>query len=164
MRTIEAQLHDILLDLFPDHYSNFNQAKIVAEASDIYNKNTSGNKRTSSQRNGETGLVKALWAALSALGLDEEYEDYSVSVVDGYGLDPNQIVRSAVNSSIKNNLKLKKLSMEVLNDKDLDIFLNSEIENEYNFDDATDEELHPTEALLTPGKPKHHTDSRVTPG
>jgi len=56
------------------------------------------------------------------------------------------------------------MAMEVLNDSELDIFLNSEIENEYNLSDATDEELHPMDVFVTPDRKKHHTDSRVTPG
>ena len=36
MRTIEAQIHDILLDLLPEQYSQLSQAKIVAEAASIY--------------------------------------------------------------------------------------------------------------------------------
>ena len=74
MRTIEAKLHDILLDLFPDQFNSYNQAKIVAEAADLFVEKS--NKKTASvNRNGETGLVKALWAALSSLGLDEDFED-----------------------------------------------------------------------------------------
>ena len=163
MRTIEAKLHDILLDLFPDQFNSYSQAKIVAEAADLCVERS--NKKTASvNRNGETGLVKALWAALSSLGLDEDFEDQDSNYVDGFGLDPNQIIRSAVSQNNKYNLKLKKLSMEVLNDSELDVFLNEEIENEYNLDDATDEELHPTQVYKSPGDAKHHTDSRVTPG
>ncbi len=163
MRTIEAKLHDILLDLFPDQFNSYNQAKIVAEAADLFVEKS--NKKTASvNRNGETGLVKALWAALSSLGLDEDFEDQDSNYVDGFGLDPNQIIRSAVSQNNKYNLKLKKLSMEVLNDSELDVFLNEEIENEYNLDDATDEELHPTQVYKSTGDAKHHTDSRVTPG
>jgi hypothetical protein len=163
MRTIEAKLHDILLDLFPDQFNSYNQAKIVAEAADLFVEKS--NKKTASvNRNGETGLVKALWAALSSLGLDEDFEDQDSNYVDGFGLDPNQIIRSAVSQNNKYNLKLKKLSMEVLNDSELDVFLNEEIENEYNLDDATDEELHPAQVYKSPGDAKHHTDSRVTPG
>ena len=163
MRTIEAKLHDILLDLFPDQFNSYNQAKIVAEAADYFNKNV--NKKTASAtRNGETGLVKALWASLSSLGLDEDFEDQDSNYVDGFGLDHNQIIRSAVSQNNKQNLKFKKMAMEVLNDSELDVFLNEEIENEYNFDDATDEELHPKSVFKSPGDAKHHTDSRVTPG
>ena len=39
-----------------------------------------------------------------------------------------------------------------------------EIENEYNLDDATDDDLHPIDVFKSPGDAKHHTDSRVTPG
>jgi len=163
MRTIEAKLHDILLDLFPDQYNNYNQAKIVAEAADVFNKSL--NKKTASVKNGETGLVKALWAALSNLGLDDEFESDNQGYVDGYGLDPNQIIRSAVNQNNKHNLKLNKMAMEVLNDSDLDDILNpNEIENVYNFEDSIDDTLHPKDVFLSPGDPKHHTDSRVTPG
>jgi hypothetical protein len=163
MRTIEAKLHDILLDLFPDQFNNHNQAKIVAEAADLFNK-TVNKKTASATRNGETGLVKALWAALSSLGFDEDFEDQDSNYVDGFGLDPNQIIRSAVSQSNKQNLKLKKMAMEVLNDTELDVFLNEEIENEYNFDDVADEYVHPKDVFKSPGDAKHHTDSRVTPG
>lgn len=162
MRNIEAQLHDILLDLFPDQYNNQNQAKIVAEAADIFQNNKS--KRTSSTANGETSYVRALWAAMASLGIDEEYDEYEDNYVDGVGLNPEQIIRSAVNKNNKYNLKLRKMSMEILNDDDVDIFLDKENVNEYNFDDATDEERHPLANFVSPGKPKHHTDSRVTPG
>lgn len=162
MRTIEAKLHDILLDLFPDQFNSYNQAKIVAEAADLFSKTL--NKKTASVRNGETGLVKALWAALSSLGLDDDFDDSESNYVDGFGLDPNQIIRSAVSQNNKYNLKLKKMSMEILNDSELDVFLNEEIENEYNLDDATDEYVHPADVFKSPGDAKHHTDSRVTPG
>jgi hypothetical protein len=162
MRTIEAKLHDILIDLLPDQYNSYNQAKIIAEATDIFNKSI--NKKTASNKNGETGLVKALWAALSTLGLDEDFEDTDSNYVDGFGLDPNQIVRSAVNQNAKQNFKFRKMSMEILNDSELDVILNNEIDNVYNFDDATDEELHPIGVYKSPGDAKHHTDSRVTPG
>jgi len=162
MRTIEAQLHDILIDLFPDQYNSNNQAKIIAEATDIFEKTL--NKKTASTKNGETGLVKALWAAMSSLGLDEDFEDNESGFVDGFGLDPNQIIRSAVNQNNRQNFKLKKMAMEVLNDSDLDVFLDEEIENAYNLNDATDNYLHPVEVFKSPGDAKHHTDSRVTPG
>jgi len=163
MRTIEAKLHDILLDLFPDQFSSYNQAKIVAEATDFFSKNVS-KKTAAASRNGETGLVKALWASLSSLGLDEDFEEQDSNYVDGFGLDPNQIIRSAVSQNNKQNLKFKKMAMEVLNDSELDVFLNEEIENEYNLDDATDDNLHPIDVFKSPGDAKHHTDSRVTPG
>ena len=54
--------------------------------------------------------------------------------------------------------------MEVLNDSDLDVFLDEEIENAYNLNDATDNYLHPVEVFKSPGDAKHHTDSRVAPG
>jgi len=164
MRTIEAQLHDILLDLVPDQYSAISQAKIVAEAADIYYKANKANTRTSAAKRGETGLVKALWTALASLSLEEDYEYDEPSYVDGFGMDPNQIVRSAVSKSNKVNFKMSKKAMEILNDEDLSVFLDEEIENEYNFDDATDDYLHPVENFKSPGDPKHHTDSRIIPG
>lgn len=160
MRNIEAQLHEIFLDLFPDNFNSNHQAKIIAEATDIFLKNE--NKRTSA-KNGESGLVKAVWAAMSNLGFDD-LEDNSDDYVDGFGLDPNQIVRQAVSSNIRINNKLNKMAMEVLNDDDLSVFLDEEIENEYNLSDATDDYLHPEDAYSYKGMKKHHTDSRVTPG
>jgi len=161
MRNIEAQLHEIFLDLFPDNYNHNHQAKVVAEATDIYVKNQ--NKRTSA-KNGESGLVKAVWAAMSNLGFEESEEDNYSNIIDGFGLDPNQIVRQAVNSNIKLNNKWNKLAMDVLNDDDLSVFMDEEIKNKYNLSDGTDEYLHPTDVFTSKGLKKHHTDSRVTPG
>lgn len=160
MRNIEAQLHEIFLDLFPDNYNNNHQARIIAEATDIFLKNE--NKRTSA-KNGESGLVKAVWAAMSNLGFDEEEDNYD-NFVEGFGLDPNQIVRQAVSSNIKLNNKLNKMAMEILNDDDLSVFLDEEIENEYSLSDATDDYLHPKDVFVSKDMKKHHTDSRVTPG
>lgn len=161
MRTIEAQLHDILTDLFPDQYNSQNQAKIVAEATDIYLKNN--NKRSASKT--ESGLVKALWTALASLGLDEDLDENDSFYVDGFGLDPNQIIRSAVNKNNIANLKLNKLAMEILNDSELSVFLSDEIPYEYNLYDATDDDLHPQKVYNYPeNRKKHPTDSRITPG
>ncbi len=97
MRTIEAQIHDILLDLLPEQYSQLSQAKIVAEATSIYAQTVkSSNVKTASKA--ESGMMKALWTALASLSLEEDYEDDAVDYLDGVGLDPSQIVRSACHS------------------------------------------------------------------
>ena len=165
MRTIEAQIHDILLDLLPEQYSQLSQAKIVAEAASIYAQTAkSSNVKTASKA--ESGMMKALWTALASLSLEEDYEDDSVDYLDGVGLDPSQIVRSACHSyKNKNNVKMSKIAMEIINDEDLSVFLDNEDNyidnNKYDFDDAQDEVRHPDANYRTPGDPKHRTDSTV---
>lgn len=167
MRTIEAQIHDILLDLLPEQYSQLSQAKIVAEATSIYAQSVkSSNIKTASASKVESGMMKALWTALASLSLEEDYEDDTVDYVDGVGLDPSQIIRSACHSyKNKNNVKMSKIAMEIINDEDLSVFLDNEDNyidnNKYDFDDAQDEIRHPDANYRTPGDPKHRTDSTV---
>lgn len=165
MRTIEAQIHDILLDLLPEHYSNLNQAKIVAEATSIFLQTNGSNIKVASKS--ESGMMKALWTALATLSLDEDFDE-EPDYVDGYGLDPSQIVRSAENSfKRKNNFKMSKIAMEIINDDDLSALLDVENEsnlvdnNKYDFDDAKDETRHRKDVFKSPGDPKHRTDSTV---
>lgn len=165
MRTIEAQIHDILLDLLPDQYSQLSQAKIVAESASIYAQNIKGNNiKTASKA--ESSMMKALWTALASLSLEEDYEDDAVDYVDGVGLDPSQIVRSACHSyKNKNTVKMSKIAMEIINDEDLSVFLDNEDNyidnNKYDFDDTQDETRHPDTVYKSPGDPKHRTDSTV---
>jgi hypothetical protein len=166
MRTIEAQIHDILLDLLPDQYSNLSQAKIIAEATSIYTQNLkTGNIKTAAKS--ESSMMKALWTALASLSLEEDFEfDNTPDYVDGYGLDPNQIVRSAVNNiRYKNNIKMSKIAMQIINDDDLSALMDNEdnyVDNDkYDFDDVADETRHRKDVFKSPGDPKHRTDSTV---
>ena len=162
MRTIEAQIHDILLDLLPEQYSQLSQAKIVAEAASVYAQTNKGNNiKTASKA--ESSMMKALWTALASLSLEEDYEDDSVDYLDGVGLDPSQIVRSACHSyKNKSTVKMSKIAMEIINDEDLSVFLDNDIDNnKYDFDDAQDETRHPDGVYKSPGDPKHRTDSTV---
>lgn len=165
MRTIEAHIHDILLDLLPDQYSLQNQAKIVAEATNIYLQTPNVNNiKTASKL--ESGMMKALWTALASLSLEEDYDDEYPDYVDGFGLDPSQIVRSAVNSiKSKSNVKMSKVAMEIINSEDLSVFLDNEdnyLDNsKYDFDDVADETRHRKDVFKSPGDPKHRTDSTV---
>jgi hypothetical protein len=162
MRTIEAQLHDLLLDLVPDQYSLTSQAKIIAEATSVFESKQS--VKTASRT--ESGLIKALWTALASLQLEEDYEYNSIDFVDGIGLDPGQIVRSACHSIKTNNkIKMSKLAMEIINNDDLEVFFDNKdnyIDNSnYNIDDSADEERHPDDVFRSPGEPKSRTDSRT---
>ncbi len=165
MRTIEAQIHDILLDLLPDQYSLNSQAKIVAEATSIYLQSAKSNNIKTAAKS-ESGMMKALWTSLASLSLEEDYEDEYPDYVDGIGLDPSQIVRSAVNNiKRKSNIKMSKVAMEIINTEDLSVFLDNEdnyVDNDqYNFDDVADKSRHRDDVFKSPGDPKHRTDSTV---
>ena len=167
---IEAEIHDILLDIAPDTHDLDEQAQIVAIATSIFHKSESQfNQRmakkmsnSSPEKIKEARIVDSLFQAMGRLAdwqneveEDNEYE-YNMTYVDGRGLDPDQIVRKAAHTVVGQNFG----SMDILNDSELDEFFGQPkgfYADEYSIDDG--EERHHPELYRTPGMGSHRSDS-----
>jgi hypothetical protein len=157
MQNLEAQLHTLLEEIAPEAHNYDETAKIIATASAIINKKYSSRKliKTSS-RQVEAYLTDALLQSMSVLETWED--DFSNGYVDGRGLSASQLIKR-VASSAKSNWG----SMDILNPDGLKEALTFD-EDEDEFSKQTLENAEQTsEALETPGRGKHKTDSLSGP-
>lgn len=174
MRMIEAEIHDILLEIASDAHDYEEQAQIVATAADIFRQseaqfNQKMMKKASSatpEKLKEALIVDALFQAMGHLSdwhktaSIEDYEadaEYNMTYVDGRGLDPEQITRKAAKTVVGQG---QFGSMSILNDEELDEFFGAPKgfeADEYFLDDG--EERHCPELYRTPGIGKHRSDS-----
>jgi cell division protein FtsL len=157
MQNLEAQLHTLLEEIAPEAHNYDETAKIIATASAIINKKHSSRKliKTSS-RQVEAFLTDALLQSMSVLETWED--DYSNGYVDGRGLSASQLIQR-VATSAKSNWG----HMDILNPDGLKEALKFD-EDEEEFSKQTFENAEQTpEALETPGRGKHKTDSLSGP-
>lgn len=158
MLSIEAELHQMLEEIAPDHDVD-EQARIVAEAAAIYEKTSRRMARTSQKQHvsriREAQMTDAL---LQAMGTMADWSDEDApTFIDGRGLDPGQIVHRAAH--MKRGASEGWGEMDIL-DPDLDAFLASgDDEITYHHDDS--EDAHPEDLYFTPGRPRHRSDSQV---
>lgn len=169
MRTVEAELHQMLLDIVPSHGDSDAQARIIAEASAIY-------KREARFRNGhrtaaaDTRLVEAqmMDALLKAMGQMAEWDDVDdePEILDVRGMSAEQVVRAAGRLGTQ-------YSDEVVNPEDFDVFFFNEDEGDtkaWDFNFADGHERVPydygcdrTSRFTKPGYGKHRSDNMSNP-
>jgi hypothetical protein len=150
MQDLEAELHQVLLDLAPDTH-NEEQARIVAVASLIYGHLSKTGVRESKTRLHESRLADALLQAMGQLD-DFDYDD-SPQYIDGRGLTPEQIVHQA---SMNFGGRYAASNFDAI-DEDIDMFLEHP-SHEYIIEDGEDD-AHPPDRYQTPGRGSHRSDS-----
>ena len=169
MRIIESEIHDILLDIAPDHDYD-DQARIVAVAtalfsdnSERFNKKIAGkNAAQNPEKVKEAQIVDSIFQAMKRIAewseVAEEDTDYTETFVDGRGLDPTQIVNRAAATVMRKYTGHNFGDMDVLNDSDLDEFFG-EGGGKMFFDDPDEDSIY-----LTPGMGRHRSDFQVNNG
>lgn len=157
MQNIEAQMHLLLDEIAPGAHTTDEQAKIVAQATAIFNK-FSSNKRLAKKANQRMIEAHMTDAILQAMGSLSNWAEYDESFVDGYGLSYSQIIQRVAQSS-----KPKWGSMEVLNPDLLTTFDfdYDASESELLLDDS--EENHPPMGLKTKGRGTDRSDFQSQP-
>lgn len=150
MHELEAELHQVLLDLAPDTHED-EQARVVAEASLIYSHLSKSGKREVEARVHEARLADAL---LQAMGQLDDWDYEAPQYIDGRGLSPDEIVSQA-SRSIGGRYAA---SFDAIDD-DIDVFLDPSLQTseDYLIDDG--EENHPADRYHTPGRGTHRSDS-----
>jgi len=151
MHELEAELHQVLLDLAPDTHEE-EQARIVAEASLIYSHLSKSGKREAEVRVHEARLADAL---LQAMGQLDDWDYETPQYIDGRGLSPEEIVQQAS----RNFGGRYAASFDAI-DEDIDIFLEPPVQaaNNYTIDDG-EEDRHPPDRYQVPGRGTHRSDS-----
>ena len=171
MRTIEAQLHELLLDIAPEQHTVAEQARVIAEASEVYSQIYANNKRVAGKVSEssvvhEAHMMDALLQALASYPSQDDDDDFGADYVNGIGLDPREIVRhAAAGEGSRHNGSKNFGNMDILNDDDLDVFFKEspddyDVDN-YSVSDGIDiENRHPLNTFKSPGQPKHRSDSQ----
>jgi len=157
MQNLEAQLHTLLEEIAPEAHNYDETGKIIATASAIITKKYNSRKLTkTSSRQVEAFLTDAL---LQSMGILDSWEDdYSNGFVDGRGLSPSQLI-NRVATSAKSNWG----NMPIINPDGLKKALEFD-EDEEGFSEVTFENAEQTpDALKTPGRGTHKTDSLSGP-
>ena len=157
MQNLEAQLHTLLEEIAPEAHNYDETGKIIATASAIITKKYNSRKLTkTSSRQVEAYLTDAL---LQSMGILDSWEDdYSNGFVDGRGLSPSQLI-NRVAKSPKSNWG----NMPIINPEGLKEALEFD-EDEEGFSEVTFENAEQTpDALKTPGRGTHKTDSLSGP-
>lgn len=155
-KNIEGHLHNTLLELANGYYNHKEQALIVAYASYLYNHKTS---RFASATVKEAQILDSLLNAIDEFGnrKDDEYLD-NIIVKD---LSPSDIIHKA--SQLRPTASKPKNfgNMDILNDDDLNPFLNysddGKLGDDFSIDDTYD--LHSPELFVPEGYGKHKSDS-----
>ncbi len=168
MSQIEKELHEVLLEIAPDSHDYDEQAIIVAEASEIYRcaaAKASARKARASKDEEKIHEARMMDALLQAIGhmanwTDEDGDE--TSVIDGAGLDPDQIVHRASTRAPSYRYSTKGFgsNFDILDESDLDYFLNpvgGEGERKDFFDDSIP--THRPDLFTTPGRGRHRSDS-----
>lgn len=153
MHELEAELHQVLLDLAPDTHEE-EQARIVAEASLIYTHLSKSGKREVEARVHEARLADALLQAMGQLE-DWDFED-APTYIDGRGLSPEEIVQQASRAF---GGRYAASNFDALDDE-MDIFLDppKQDADKYVIEDGNDDR-HPPDRYKTPGRGTHRSDS-----
>ncbi len=154
MHELEAELHQVLLDLAPDTHDE-EHARIVAVASFIYGHLSKNGVRESQAHVHESRLADSLLQAMEQLD-DWDYEE-SPGYIDGRGLSPEEIVHEA---SKMFGGRYASSKFDAIDD-DIDVFLDAPIHpaDEYIIEDGEDER-HPPSRYKTPGRGTHRSDSQ----
>ncbi|MGN9273744.1 hypothetical protein ACTMO5_15010, partial [Enterococcus faecium] len=131
MRMIEAEIHEILLDIVHDAHDYEEQAQIVATATSIFENSRDHlsekqiKQASSNDKLREAMMIDSLFQAMGHLSewhktasRDIDDEDYTPSYIDGRGLTPEQITRAASKG-------VGFGSMDILNDSELDEFFGA---------------------------------------
>ena len=153
MHELEAELHQVLLDLAPDTHDE-EQARIVAEASLIYGHLLKNGIRESKTYAHESRLADALLQAMGQLD-DWDYSD-TPQYIDGRGLCPEQIIHEASKSF---GGRYAASNFDAI-DEDIDVFLDPPVQaaDDYVIEDGEDDR-HPPDRYKTPGRGTHRSDS-----
>ena len=157
MQNIEAQMHLLLDEIAPAAHTTDEQAKIVAQATAIFNK-FSSNKRLAKKANQRMIEAHMTDAILQAMGSLNNWAEYDEDVVDGYGLSNSQIIQRVAQSSKPKWGAMEVLNPDLLSSFDLDF---DESESEQLLDDS--EEMHSPMGLKTPGRGTDRSDFQSQP-
>jgi len=154
MHELEAELHQVLLDLAPDTHDEEEQARIVAEASLIYSHLSKSGKREVEARAHESRLADALLQAMGQLD-DWDYNDVP-QFIDGRGLSPEEILQQVSKSF---GGRYASSNFDAL-DEEIEVFLSPPVQaaDDYVIEDGEDDR-HPPDRYKTPGRGTHRSDS-----
>ena len=166
MRTIESQLHEVLLDIAPDIMQEDEQALVIAEAAVMFRRVEARESKRTAARHTDPGklrearLTDALLQAMSCLASWSDADEEVSTMIDGRGLDPSQIVARA-SFGTHRTASTGFEGMNLLNDKDLSVFMDGDTEGhgaeDYLITDS--EPNHPESLYFKPGTPRHRSDS-----
>jgi len=147
--TIEAQMHELLEDIAPNAHNEEEQAKIIAQASAIFNKTFSNRRfaKKADQRIIESHMTDAILQAMGSL--NNWVEEFENDYVESQGLSARQVLSKIALSS-----KPKWGTMDVLNPDVLSFLDVDEDESEQTLENAEQT----SEALVTPGRGRHRSD------
>jgi hypothetical protein len=124
MHNIESEFHSLLEEIAPNAHSTDEQARIIAEASAIFNRIAS--RRTAKVNNSRLKEAQMTESILQAMKSISEYENsYAPAYIDAKGLSNLQIVRQASKSSIETwgtNKVLNPTLLDELEDTDAELF------------------------------------------
>jgi hypothetical protein len=124
MHNIESEFHSLLEEIAPNAHSTDEQARIIAEASAIFNRIAS--RRTAKVNNSRLKEAQMTESILQAMKSISEYENsYAPVYIDAKGLSNLQIVRQASKSSIETwgtNKVLNPTLLDELEDTDAELF------------------------------------------
>ena len=169
MRIIEAELHQMLDELAP-HSSSEEQARIVAEAAAIFERDASrkSTNKLANKANAEmireSAMADAILQAIGAMddwGSGIDTDDYAPDFIDGRGLGGRAIISQVVGSTFRGAAANVWGEMDILNE-DLDQFFTEGEEEEkttYTIEDEFD--AHCPETFFVPGQGRHRSDSQV---
>jgi hypothetical protein len=124
MHNIESEFHSLLEEIAPNAHSTDEQARIIAEASAIFNRIAS--RRTAKVNNSRLKEAQMTESILQAMKSISEYENsYTPTYVDAKGLSNLQIVRQASKTSMETwgtNKVLNPTLLDELEDTDAELF------------------------------------------
>jgi hypothetical protein len=168
MRITEAELHQMLDEIAPNSSSE-EQARIVAEAVAIFERDASRktNTRTASRINADMIRESAMAdAILQAIGAMDDWsnsmdgDDYAPAFIDGRGLGGRAIISQVVGSSFRGAAADVWGDMDILND-DLDQFLDDDEEEKTTYTIEDEIDAHCPETFFAPGRGRHRSDSQA---
>lgn len=172
-RMLEAELHDVLLDISADALDTDEQAKIIAQAAHVFRLAEGKTlKRQAKSKAGadqirEAAIMDALMQAMNRVAdFNADDDDFDGMLLDADSLDPSQIVRqvecgkrtfssfSVANAGYGKNL-------DVVDDDSLDFLLHPNLEghsaDDYEIEDG--QERHCPKLYRKPGLGGHRSDS-----
>ena len=165
MRPIEADLHQMLEEIVPNSSSE-EQARIVAEAAAIFEREAQRHSTLKTARRTDVDMVRESMMAdalLQAIGVMDDWgqtrnsDDYTPAFVDGRGLGNRAIISQVSGMHFRGAASDVWGEMDILNE-DLDQFLADDPEEiTYTIEDGHEE--HCPELFFAPGRGRHRSDS-----
>ena len=158
LNSIESKIHDILLDIDPSLHKDYEeQAIVVAESTANYRIATSKqNIRKSSVSNDEAIMIDCILQAMDTMVKTHvpKYSYASYFVQSDEELDYETVLR---------NLRFSSQDIDVMNDDDLNSFLENQEDSDpyFKIADIFDDQRPNSELYQSKGQKKHRSDSQA---